>query len=62
MFMFGDFNYSELLDTIDTLIRDRKYGSYAELTNLTIRELANIVNTIINKEEQQKIQQAMAGQ
>lgn len=62
MFMFGDFNYPELLDTIDTLIRDRKYGTYTELINLTIRELSNIVNTIINKEEKQKLQQAKAGQ
>ena len=31
--MFDDFNWKELLMSIDALIRNEKYGSYIELTS-----------------------------
>lgn len=57
--MFDDFNYAEYLKTIDALIADRHYGSYTELINLTPRELQDIVNTIVSKQREEEVSNAM---
>lgn len=59
MFMFGDFkeDYKKILKVIDDLIVDYKYDTFTNLENLTMRELNNIVNTRINKQEKEKMQQ-----
>lgn len=62
MTMFGDFNWKETLMAIDNLIRDKKYGTYAELINLTMRELSDIFKVIISKEQEQNLSQALANQ
>ena len=56
--MFGDFNWKETLMAIDNLIRDKKYGTYVELVNLTMREVADIV--ILSKEQEQQLSQALS--
>lgn len=55
MFMFGDFNFSEVLEVIDTLVGEKKRGSYEEFMNMTIRDVMNIINVIINKEREQEL-------
>lgn len=62
MMMFGDFNWKETLMAIDNLIRDKKYGTYAELINLTMREVADIFKVILSKEQEQKLSQALSNQ
>lgn len=62
MLMFGDFNWKETLMAIDNLIRDKKYGTYVELTNLTMREVADIFKVILSKEQEQQLNQALSNQ
>ena len=58
--MFGDFNWKETLMAIDNLIRDKKYGTYVELVNLTMREVADIFKVILSKEQEQQLSQALS--
>lgn len=60
--MFGDFNWKETLMAIDNLIRDKKYGTYVELVNLTMREVADIFKVILSKEQEQQLSQALSNQ
>ena len=60
--MFGDFNWKETLMAIDNLIRDKKYGSYNDLINLTMREMSDIFKIIISKEQEQQLAQALSTQ
>lgn len=60
--MFGDFNWKETLMAIDNLIRDKKYGTYVELVNLTMREVADIFKVILSKEQEQQLNQALSNQ
>lgn len=60
--MFDDFNWKELLMSIDALIRNEKYGSYMELTSLTIRELDDIWKIIMSKKQEAELQKALANQ
>ena len=60
--MFGDFNWKETLMAIDNLIRDKKYGNYVELINLTMREVADIFKVILSKEQEQQLNQALSNQ
>ena len=60
MLMFGDFNWKETLMAIDNLIRDKKYGTYVELVNLTMREVADIFKVILSKEQEQQLSQALS--
>jgi hypothetical protein len=60
--MFGDFNWKETLMAIDNLIRDKKYGTYVELINLTMREVADIFKVILSKEQEQQLNQALSNQ
>jgi len=62
MLMFGDFNWKETLMAIDNLIRDKKYGTYTELINLTMREVSDIFKIIISKEQEKNLNQALANQ
>ena len=62
MLMFGDFNWKEPLMAIDNLIRDKKYGTYVELINLTMREVADIFKVILSKEQEQQLSQALSNQ
>lgn len=62
MLMFGDFNWKETLMAIDNLIRDKKYGTYVELINLTMREVADIFKVILSKEQEQQLNQALSNQ
>lgn len=62
MLMFGDFNWKETLMAIDNLIRDKKYGTYVELVNLTMREVADIFKVILSKEQEQQLNQALSNQ
>lgn len=62
MLMFGDFNWKETLMAIDNLIRDKKYGTYVELVNLTMREVADIFKVILSKEQEQQLSQALSNQ
>ena len=60
--MFGDFNWKETLMAIDNLVRDKKYGTYTELINLTMREVSDIFKIIISKEQEKNLNQALANQ
>ena len=60
--MFDDFNWKETLMAIDNLIRDKKYGTYTELINLTMREISDIFKIIISKEQEKNLNQALANQ
>lgn len=60
MLMFNDFNYRDLLSSIDNLIRDGHYGSYVELHNLTPRELTEIFNIIISKQQEEALTGALS--
>ena len=60
--MFGDFNWKETLLAIDNLVRDKKYGTYTELINLTMREVSDIFKIIISKEQEKNLNQALANQ
>ena len=60
--MFDDFNWKKLLMSIDALIRNEKYGSYMELTSLTIRELDDIWKIIMSKKQEAELQKALANQ
>ena len=62
MLMFGDFNWKETLMAIDNLVRDKKYGTYTELINLTMREVSEIFKIIISKEQEKNLNQALANQ
>lgn len=62
MLMFGDFNWKETLMAIDNLVRDKKYGTYTELINLTMREVSDIFKIIISKEQEKNLNQALANQ
>ena len=62
MLMFDDFNWKETLMAIDNLIRDKKYGTYTELINLTMREISDIFKIIISKEQEKNLNQALANQ
>ena len=62
MMMFGDFNWKETLMAIDNLVRDKKYGTYVELVNLTMREVADIFKVILSKEQEQQLNQALSNQ
>lgn len=57
--MFDDFDWKNLLKTVDALIRKEKYGSYQEITSLTIRELDDIWKVIISKEQEANLQEAL---
>lgn len=48
--------------SIDALIRNEKYGSYMELTSLTIRELDDIWKIIMSKKQEAELQKALANQ
>lgn len=54
--MFGDFHFSDILDIIDTLVEKRR-GSYEDFLNMTIRDLINIVNMVINKEREAQLKE-----
>lgn len=58
--MFDDFNWKELLMSIDALVRNEKYGSYMELTSLTIREIDDIWKIIMSKRQEQELQKSLA--
>ena len=58
--MFDDFNWKELLMSIDALIRNEKYGSYMELTSLTIREIDDIWKIIMSKKQEQELNKALS--
>ena len=58
--MFDDFNWKELLMSIDALIRNEKYGSYMELTSLTIREIDDIWKVIMSKRQEQELNKALS--
>lgn len=58
--MFDDFNWKELLMSIDALIRNEKYGSYMELTSLTIREIDDIWKIIMSKRQEQELNKALS--
>lgn len=58
MLMFNDFNYKYWLGNIDNLIREGHYGSFVELENMTIRELSNIFNIIISKQQEEALAKA----
>lgn len=60
--MFDDFNWKELLMSIDALVRNEKYGSYMELTSLTIREIDDIWKIIMSKRQEQELQKSLANQ
>ena len=47
---------------IDNLVRDKKYGTYTELINLTMREVSDIFKIIISKEQEKNLNQALANQ
>ena len=57
--MFDDFNWKELLMSIDALVRNEKYGSYMELTSLTIREIDDIWKIIMSKRQEQELNKAL---
>lgn len=58
--MFQDFDYKDILMCIDTLVADKHYGSFEELTNLTLRELREIINVVISKQQEAELEQALA--
>ena len=58
--MFDDFNWKELLMSIDALVRNEKYGSYMELTTLTIREIDDIWKIIMYKRQEQDLNKALS--
>ena len=58
--MFDDFNWKELSMSIDALIRNEKYGSYMELTSLTIREIDDIWKIIMSKRQEQELNKALS--
>lgn len=58
--MFDDFNWKELLMSIDALVRNEKYGSYMELTSLTIREIDDIWKIIMSKRQEQELNKALS--
>ena len=58
--MFDDFNWKELLMSIDALVRKEKYGSYMELTSLTIREIDDIWKIIMSKRQEQELNKALS--
>ena len=60
--MFGDFNWKEVLTAIDNLIREKHYGVYNDLINLTMREISDIFKVILSKEQEQQLQQALGSQ
>ena len=60
--MFDDFNWKELLMSIDALVRNEKYGSYMELTSLTIREIDDIWKIIMSKRQEQELNKALSNQ
>ena len=60
--MFDDFNYKELLMSIDSLIQDKHYGSFMELTSLTIREIDEIWKGISSKQQEQELHKALSNQ
>ena len=60
--MFDDFNWKEILMSIDALIRNEKYGSYMELTSLTLREIDDIWKIITSKRQEQELQKALSNQ
>lgn len=60
--MFDDFNWKELLMSIDALIRNEKYGSYMEMTSLTIREIDDIWKIIMSKKQEAELEKALANQ
>ena len=60
--MFDDFNWKEILMSVDALIRNEKYGSYMELTSLTIREIDDIWKVIMSKKQEQELQKALQNQ
>lgn len=57
--MFDDFDWKNLLKSVDALIRKEKYGSYQEITSLTIRELDDIWKVITSKEQEANLQEAL---
>ena len=58
--MFDDFNWKELLMSIDALVRNEKYGSYMELTSLTIREIDDIWKIIMSKRQERELNKALS--
>lgn len=58
--MFDDFNWKEILMSVDALIRNEHYGSYMEITSLTIREIDDIWKIIVSKRQEAELQKAMA--
>ena len=58
--MFDDFNWKELLMSIDALVRNEKYGYYMELTSLTIREIDDIWKIIMSKRQEQELNKALS--
>ena len=58
--MFDDFNWKELLMSIDALVRNEKYGSYMELTSLPIREIDDIWKIIMSKRQEQELNKALS--
>ena len=58
--MFDDFNWKELLMSIDALVRNEKYGSYMERTSLTIREIDDIWKIIMSKRQEQELNKALS--
>lgn len=60
MFLFGGFNYGDILSAIDTLVYKRKYGDFLGLiNNLTVKELVEILNMIQSKENEAALNGAM---
>ena len=54
MLMFGKVDRLEILTEIDRLI-ELHYGSYTELLELTLRDVAEIETTLQNKEQKKSL-------
>ena len=58
--MFDDFNYKDILMSLDSLISERHYGSFMELSSLTLREIDEIWKVIISKKQEQELRKALS--
>ena len=61
MYMFGGWDYSSVLATVDSLVYSRRYGGFFDIiNNLTVRELTEIFNVIQNKENEKTLEKALS--
>lgn len=60
MFMFGGFNYGEILSMVDSLVYGRRYGGFLDIIdNFTVKDLLEVFHVIQNKENEAKLQSAV---